>query len=418
VKLLVISGVFPPRKVAEADYALHLCNNLAARGIETEVLSTIESSPPGNLSFKVHATMRDWSWRDLPRFSKCLNRFAPDAILVNYVSFIYNYHPMVTFVPTFFKALFQNGIVVTIFHDADGSEPQRCGFGDRGLRKGVTLWAGTHGVDYNFGTLLRDSDHVVVGSVRDKLALVNRFPPLEQKCSLIPPPPSLVISQGENGLARKRGREILRLDSKEFVVAYFGYIRPSKGIEVLLHAFQILRLRGRLLSLILVGGTVDDPMSDGVRYRRDLQKMSIRLGLEDSLRWTGGYCWDSEEASLYLRAADICVLPFDYGAYLAHGSIGVAAIHGLPIITTRPEHGDDSLLDQENVFFCPPRNSELLATAIEVLLENADLRERLGRGAIRLADEWFSWDRATERIIQTFKKEDRLAVGPMPRRLQ
>ncbi len=418
MKILVISGAFPPRKVAEADYALHLCTNLVARGIETEVLSTIESSSAGNFSFKVHATMRDWSWWDFPRFSKCLKRFAPDVILVNYVSFIYNYHPMVTFGPTFFKVLFQNGIVVTIFHDADGSEPQRCGFAERGLRKGVTLWAGTHEVDYNFGTLLRDSDHVVVGSVRDKVALINRFPRLEQKCFLIPPPPSLVLSRAENGLARKRGREMLRLNSKEFVVAYFGYIRPSKGIEVLLQALQILRLRGHVLSLILVGGTVDDPMSDGVKYRRDLQKMCIRLGVEDSIRWTGGYRWDSEEASLYLRAADICALPFDYGAYLAHGSIGVAAIHGLPIITTRPEQGDDSLLDQENVLFCPPRNSTRLATAIELLLVNADLRERLGRGAIRLAEEWFSWGKATDRLIQTFKKDDFLAVDPRPCRLQ
>jgi glycosyltransferase involved in cell wall biosynthesis len=38
--------------------------------------------------------------------------------------------------------------------------------------------------------------------------------------------------------------------------------------------------------------------------------------------------------------------------------------------------------------------------AIEVLIEQPHVRKRLADGALRLAREWFSWERAIERTIK------------------
>jgi hypothetical protein len=40
MKVLIISAAFPPMQAGEADHALHLCQHLAARGLDTHVLTT------------------------------------------------------------------------------------------------------------------------------------------------------------------------------------------------------------------------------------------------------------------------------------------------------------------------------------------------------------------------------------------
>src|SRR5207253_4470800 len=100
-------------------------------------------------------------------------------------------------------------------------------------------------------------------------------------------------------------------------------------------------------------------------------------------------------------SADLCVLPFDRGVQLNNSSFAAAAAHGLPIITTQGTMVEQPFVHQENVFLCPPRSPEVMATAIGTIMGNPDLRQRLCVGALQLVQEWFSWDKAIERTIST-----------------
>ena len=42
-----------------------------------------------------------------------------------------------------------------------------------------------------------------------------------------------------------------------------------------------------------------------------------------------------------------------------------------------------------------------MSAAIEALLDDPALGERLSEGSRRLAEEWFSWPRAIDRIMET-----------------
>jgi len=75
----------------------------------------------------------------------------------------------------------------------------------------------------------------------------------------------------------------------------------------------------------------------------------------------------------------------------------------LPIITTKGEILEFPFIDQKNVLLCPPKDPKLLAVAIDSLISNAELRARLHTGSLRLAHEWFSWDKALQRTIEAFK---------------
>jgi len=63
MKIVIVSGAFPPASLAEANHALHLAEALARSGADVHVLTT-QGSVVDGLPFTVHALMRDWSWSD------------------------------------------------------------------------------------------------------------------------------------------------------------------------------------------------------------------------------------------------------------------------------------------------------------------------------------------------------------------
>jgi glycosyltransferase involved in cell wall biosynthesis len=395
MKILMIT-VFPPQKIPEADHALHLCERLAEAGFDIDVITQEGSVRPGHPRITVHAVMRQWSWPDLPRLIKSSARCAPDAVLLPYFGPMYNYQPMITFAPTIFKILRPGAAFVTLFEDYPGAVPWAHSLLSRAARKGMAQLAGHRDLDYEFGTLLRDSDRMIFVSDRVRSIVGKRCSRVSRKSVVIPVPPSMYLSP-DDGVTRQRQRKGLGLSEDDIVIAYFGYIYPRKGVDTLLKAFQIVSAHHTHVRLMLVGG-------GGLGVPQSYQKiyeMPKQLGIEDKLIWSGEYAWDSDEGSRYLRAADLCVLPFTQGVCAHNGSFASVAVHGLPIITTHGPTTESIFIHNTNVFLCPPENAEALAAAMTALIADPALRKRLGEGARELAAEWFSWDKATERITQS-----------------
>jgi glycosyltransferase involved in cell wall biosynthesis len=174
-------------------------------------------------------------------------------------------------------------------------------------------------------------------------------------------------------------------------------VYAEKGIETLFKAFQLLISQKSNTRLVMIGGSKGENHSSP--YLEGLHDFAKQLTIEDKLIWTGEYASDSDEASLYLSAADACVFPFKYGVTLNRSSLAAAAAHGLPVITTRGNALESPFLDQENLLLCPPEEPNSLALAIASVMDNRALRQRLRTGALKLAAEHFSWDKAVDRTI-------------------
>jgi glycosyltransferase involved in cell wall biosynthesis len=387
-------------RAGEADQALHLSRHLAERGLDVHVLTTMGCVATPSFPFKVYPVMRDWSWKDLGRLGRFLRRCKPDAVLLMYIGWIYHSHPMITFAATISKRLLPRTVFVTQFANVTGAVIQQDSILSRLFAQGMKLLVGAKGANQEYGTLLRDSDGVIVLSEHHKAELSRIYPSLDGKTVLIPPPPIMAIPPGDPADARQRGREVLGIMSDEFLLAYLGYIYSGKGIETLLEAFQIVSRRRTDLRLVLVGGVIAREDPDHPAYSEHLLEFAKQLGIEDRIIWTGGYSWESHDPSLYLRAADAFVLPIDVGVQLNNSSFGAAAAHGLPIIATRGCILEDPFAHRENVLLCPPKNPELMASAIEVVMDQPGLREQLRVGALQLAEEWFSWEKAMDRTME------------------
>jgi glycosyltransferase involved in cell wall biosynthesis len=397
MKVLMIT-VLPPIKFAEADHAFHLCEHLADYGVEMHVIAQKGCVMPSHPRITVYPIMQKWSWVELPRLLRYTLRCSPDAIFLIYHGEIYQAHPMITFTPTFLRTFRPAVPFITLFEDACGSCASRTSLPSRALRKGLAQWLGPSDVDYGFGTLLRDSNRLIVVSDRSRGRLAECFSSVDSKSVLVPCPPIMRMISGDDGTARRLKRSALDLKEDEFLIAYFGRIYPFKGLETLLRAFQLVNGQRRPARLIMIGGYLGNPS-----YFHKMQTMSKELGLEDRVMWTGEYDWESDEASRSLRAADICVLPFDTGVCIHNSSLAGALAHGLPVITTQGIDMESVFIHKSNVFLCPPQNPDALAKAIETLIATPELRQRLSVGARELVEEWFSWEKAVQRTVEVLK---------------
>ena len=407
----MISAAYPPMQAGEATNTYHLCKHLVERGIEVHVLTSVGNIQADDSRIRVHPLMQNWDWIELFRAWTFLKRCVPDAVLLMYLGLMYKYHPMVTFLPTFSKRLFPQVPFVTRYESAFvGANPLKTSIVSRAFRRLIVQWVGSRNVAYSSGTLLRDSDSIIALCERHRAMLIQEWSPVQEKVMLIPPPPNLFIVPSGGSKARDRGRARLGFTSFEFVVTFFGYLYPLKGVETLLRAVAILHKQRPNVRLLFIGGKVGLEVPGGKSYFDDMQALAEELHIDQITTWTGAFRSEEEDASLCLHASDVGVLPFLEGVQLNNSSFASMIAHGLPIIVTRGPMMDKPFVHGENVLTCEPKDHHNIAHLILDVMNNARLRERLRSGALKLADEWFSWDKATERTIASFRQSAKLGV--------
>ncbi len=404
MRALIISAAYPPMQAGEATNTYYLCEHLARRGINVEVLTSVGSESGSDSRIHVHPIMSDWSWAEMFRMRTFFRRCAPDVVLLMYIGVMYKCHPMITFAPTILKRLFPHVPFVTRYESVFvGANPSKTSVPARLFRRGMIQWAGRSDVGYGSGTLLRDSDHVIALCDRHRTILMEEWPPVHQKMTMIPPPPNMRIIQNDNGMARRRGRSRLGLREDDFVITFFGYLYKTKGIEFLLHAFRLVRDARKHVKLLFIGGKIHLDVEGSADYFERMQSLAKELELANDIIWTGPVKSEAEEGSLYLHAADVAVLPFLQGVQLNNSSLSSIAAHGLPIIATRGPQLDSAFVHGHNILLSEPRDERAIAGYILQLMDNPSLLESLRKGVTQLAQDWFSWDKAIDRTLATFE---------------
>src|SRR5206468_2833373 len=117
---------------------------------------------------------------------------------------------------------------------------------------------------FSYGTLLRDSDRIIAlsGPHRDRLS--KYYPEVREKSFVLPPPPLIRFCLDDPAAVRKQLRDAIGAVETDFVVIYWGYIYPGKGLDTLLRAFRIACTQKPNMRLVLVGGTLEIPHRSGL----------------------------------------------------------------------------------------------------------------------------------------------------------
>jgi glycosyltransferase involved in cell wall biosynthesis len=166
---------------------------------------------------------------------------------------------------------------------------------------------------------------------------------------------------------------------------------PLKGLEPLLRAFALVRAR-RPAELVVVGR----PRPDG-----PVPALLERLGLDGSVRFVSGLP-DARLVELY-ASAQAAVVPSLYEGFSLPAVEAMAC--GVPLVATTAGALPEVVgPDGEAGLLVPPGDPEALASGLAGLLDDADLRERLGRRGRARAVASFSWEAAARATVDQYRE--------------
>ena len=163
-----------------------------------------------------------------------------------------------------------------------------------------------------------------------------------------------------------------------------------KGLKYLLEAVAKLRTE-RNVELVIIGRPAEGSAS---------ADLFAELGLTDCVSWIHGVS-DERIVELYSEA-EVAVVPSLYEGFSLPAIEAMSC--GVPLVTTTggalPEvagsHG-------ETCFQVPPGDGEALAAMLGTVLDQPDIRDRVGaNGRQRVIDQW-SWHHTAERTVDQYR---------------
>lgn len=185
------------------------------------------------------------------------------------------------------------------------------------------------------------------------------------------------------------------------IVLMVSRINKKKGVEDLLEAARQILSKRRDVWFVIVGEIVisksDERSASAENYRKSLSDMAMRLGIADRVVFTGVRM----DVPAFLAQATVSVLPS-----LSEGlpnTVIESMAAGVPVVATRVGGTPELIIEGETGLLIPPGDSTALARAVETLLEDPRLAERLGKAAQQRVRRNMSFDamyRATVDIYQ------------------
>jgi glycosyltransferase involved in cell wall biosynthesis len=163
------------------------------------------------------------------------------------------------------------------------------------------------------------------------------------------------------------------------IVLFAGRLIKSKGILEFAEAARLVRASCPASRFVVCGTVVVD-------HPAAVSEASLRTWVEEgSIEWWG----QRDDMPSVLARASVVVLPSHHGEGLPRVLLEAAAA-ARPIVTTDTEGCREIGRDDVNGLVVPVCNSDALAQAILRLLNDPELRLRLGREGRRIVKEEFS----------------------------
>lgn len=214
-----------------------------------------------------------------------------------------------------------------------------------------------------------------LGKYRDKVVVI---------------PNGINISDFDVPYSKEECREKLGLPTDEKIILFLGTLGQNKGPEVLLNALPKILKEIPDIKLVFAG---DGPL------REELFKKSLKPDIKKHVMFTGFV--QERVKPLYYRATDIFCLP----SIMKHEIFGIVNLEamacGIPIVASKIGGIPDVVKDGENGLLVPPRDYGVLADAIIYVLENEDVRERMGKEGRKMV-EGYSWKGIAERTEKIY----------------
>lgn len=183
---------------------------------------------------------------------------------------------------------------------------------------------------------------------------------------------------------------------KPHLICYLGTMGPQDGVDYLLKSIAHLKyqLKRDDFHVAIIGG--------GIMFE-ELKKLAQQLHLEDVVTFTGRIA--DAEVMQYLSTADVCVCPDPKNPLNDVSTMNKTLeymVFGKPIVAfdlteTRYSAGDSALYAQ-------PNEVADFASKIVTLLDNVELRQRMGKIGQERIKQHLAWEHSIPHLLAAYKK--------------
>jgi glycosyltransferase involved in cell wall biosynthesis len=361
-QVTLVAGTWPPMRCGIAPYSRNLAAHLRGCGYRVRVVADSQAAGTDDPDM---IFVRRWSVAAMWRLAVGLRRSPPQIVHLQHPTRATRQAPGVYVLPLFVRLLLPRHRMVTTFH----------------YIRPVDVRTALLRLFFLVPAL---ASHAVVVTTAWEAAYVRTLLPWKR---LIVAPAGITFEITRSSEAtRRETRAGLGVADDDFVVAYFGFLVPNKGLETLLQAVAQLAT----MKLLVIGGEYDADPGRGRAYVEELKQQARSLGLHDRVLWAGAV--SEQRSGEMLSASDCAALPFDEGASLKRSTLFAALQACLPVVTTNGPELDPAMSGGKNILLVEPRHAASLAAAIEGLRTDPDLGHRIAHGGRELLD-LVSWTR-------------------------
>jgi glycosyltransferase involved in cell wall biosynthesis len=215
----------------------------------------------------------------------------------------------------------------------------------------------------------------VLGKYRDKIVVI---------------PNGINVDEFDVGYSKEQCRGKLGLSINSRMILFVGTLSPHKGPDILIKAMSEIVKEVSDVKLVFVG-------HGGMR--EELEMLSKKLGVEKNVEFAGFV--EESMKPLYYRAADVFCLP----SVMNHEIFGIVNLEAMacsvPVVASKIGGVPDVVNGGENGLLVLPGDSGSLADAIIYLLENEDVREKMGTNGRKKVED-YSWGRVAEETEKVY----------------
>jgi len=215
----------------------------------------------------------------------------------------------------------------------------------------------------------------IVLSLFDRIVVVSEaVKRLTEKCGVHRTRMSVIWNSADEDDFKPRlkrdAKKSLNLPLEKKIILFVGRLAPVKGICYLIRAMPLI-LRGREAILLIIGEGPE---------RSSLQHLVKTLNLQSTVLFLGHIY--PKKLALYYNAADTFVLP---SLIEGHPVVLLEAMaSGLPIVATDVGGNNESVIDGVNGLLVCSRNQHALARALNLVLNDKDLRQQFSGKSLEL----------------------------------
>jgi glycosyltransferase involved in cell wall biosynthesis len=163
-------------------------------------------------------------------------------------------------------------------------------------------------------------------------------------------------------------KPVTSAEYEEKSVLFFGNITPSKGLEVLIDAFEKIDVPD---SKLIIAGS---PHPRGKKYFANIEQRIRQSPVSKNIVLTG-YVKDEEIHRLFEKSS-LVVFPYTC-AVSCSGGLAFALQHHKPVVVTNLPTFTETITNGKNGLVVPINDAISLALAIRQLLLDRELRERI-----------------------------------------